>query len=903
MDDNDNSFIFSIVMAIYNTQEYLKEAIDSIIYQSLDFKENTQLVLVNDGSEDDSLDIALEYQKKFPNNIVVLSQENQGQASARNNGLDYVKGKYVNFFDSDDKLSETTLEEVNNFFKLHEESIDVVTVKIIEFERSTKAHPLNFRFKCDRVIDLVKEPGNPQLSVSSSFIKNSAINNQRFKTNLVGSEDTNFINRILLEKKAYGVLENPTYYYRKRMDNSSSVDSYIDMVGFYTDRLKYHFMDLIQYCLDKEGEVPEFIKYTLAYNIQWMVTPEVPNFDYKYQADVFMQYFKKVLSYLSIDALNSKLIRGPALRNYLISKYNDDIHCDFDLKRHDVFIRSKNRQLDRLGAHQFWIDIVELKDNHLNISGALNSLFDSDHISIKAVRKDKNGNTFIYGAKKVDYTARSNLLFLSETIQYKYNFDLSVPLDEDIEYEIGIKVMYYKNGNTLDFKKGNVVTKFLSIGFRRHSPISKYCNYFVKDSKIVYFEDNKFYVENYKYSKMISHEKNTLKTIKEANIPNFMNILWIRGLALLLYPIFKYKNRNKKTYLFMDRVDKADDNAEHLFRYALNQNDNINKYYIISEDCSDYSRVNKELKNVVKFASLKHKLLFLFADKVISSNPDDGVVNPFVVEGKTLVYSNSSEIPKYYIRHGVTQGNMSTWLKKYDKNISLLLTSSSLERDSFFDAGYGYDKDRIQVLGLPRFDNLRNDNVKKQILIIPTWRNYLVGSKDIFLKSPYFNSLNELLNDDDLIDFVEKQGYEIVLKPHPNLERTIKNTNERFIDLFDIHDKIRVSNEGDYQKLFRESAIMITDFSSVFFDFGYLKKPIIYYQPNDDHPFKGGYFDYNTMGFGEVTKNLLDLKSKIKYYIESDCKIEQIYEDRINNFFDNIDRNNCKRVYDWIDSH
>ena len=268
-----------------------------------------------------------------------------------------------------------------------------------------------------------------------------------------------------------------------------------------------------------------------------------------------------------------------------------------------------------------------------------------------------------------------------------------------------------------------------------------------------------------------------------------------------------------------------------------------------------------------------------------------------------MQFSNSIRIPKYYIRHGVTQGNMSNWLRKYDKNLSLLLTSSTFEKNSFMDSGYGYNKDRIAVLGLPRFDNLSNDNVKKQILIIPTWRNYLSHSKELFIESDYFKCLNELLNDDELIDIVEKQGYEIVFKPHPNLENIIKGTDEKFIDLFDIHNKIKISREGDYQKLFRESAIMITDFSSVFFDFGYLKKPIIYYQPNDDHQFSGGYFDYDTMGFGDVTKNLLDLKSKIKYYIESDCKMENLYEQRVNDFFDNIDKNNCQRVYNWIKAH
>ena len=106
--DKDNKFTFSIIMSIYNVEKYLKESVDSVISQSLDFEKHVQLIIVNDGSTDGSLDIALEYQNKFPDNIVVVSQENQGLGSARNHGLEYVEGTYVNFLDSDDYISEDT---------------------------------------------------------------------------------------------------------------------------------------------------------------------------------------------------------------------------------------------------------------------------------------------------------------------------------------------------------------------------------------------------------------------------------------------------------------------------------------------------------------------------------------------------------------------------------------------------------------------------------------------------------------------------------------------------------------------------------------------------------------------------------------------------------------------------
>ena len=95
-------FKFSIIMAVYNVENYLNEAIDSIINQSIGFEENVQLILVDDGSIDKSKDIAKDYESKYPNNIIFLSKENAGQASARNLGLKHAKGKYLNFLDSDE---------------------------------------------------------------------------------------------------------------------------------------------------------------------------------------------------------------------------------------------------------------------------------------------------------------------------------------------------------------------------------------------------------------------------------------------------------------------------------------------------------------------------------------------------------------------------------------------------------------------------------------------------------------------------------------------------------------------------------------------------------------------------------------------------------------------------------
>ena len=870
---NDKSKLFSIVMACYNVENYISDAIESVINQSFGFESNVELILVDDGSTDNTSEICLGYVRDYPENIKYFYQENQGQASARNFGLKHINGKYINFLDSDDTLRADTLEYVFPFFEENYNYVDLVSIPIRFFERQKGDHILNYKYKKDKIVDLNKYWCYPQLSASSAFFKSELFDKFQFDTNLVSSEDSIMVNKILLEKMAYGVVKKGAYNYRKRFDESSTIDTSNKSMEFYNNRLKDYFINLIDYSLKKYPTVPKFLQYMIIYDIQWLFSKDLFRLLSQYgESKKFYNNLKYISDHLDDEIILKHKNVSLNIKNYLL-KCKYDAETSIKIEDNDVMIYVGDIVLDRLSIHKFWLDIIEIRNNKLYISGMFKSFFDKNKIKI-ILTKETNDKIYEYESKSIDYSDRISDEF-SESI---INFDFEVPLSKNKEYTIKLYVKYSSSEN---------VSVNLEMDFLSHARMSKVSNYSIWDNYFIKYYGKMFKIKNYSYFSMIKSEISVLKNIFIKKGPYWTSALVFRLLYLILFPFY----RNKKIWLFMDRRHQADDNAEHLYKYSIKQNDGIKKYYALCEDSNDFNRL-KSLKNIVPFYSIKQRLIYLFADKIISSHPDENILNPFW--GKNIkYYSGLINSGKIFLQHGVTKDDISVWLKKYDKNLELLVTVSEIERNSFYEYKYNYAEGIVQVLGFPRFDGLENISDKKQILIMPSWRENLSYTyKSQINKSEYFKKINSLINNEKLVNLAKKHGYAIIFKPHPKVYE--------FIDLFNKKEEVIFDESTNYQELFNNSSILITDYSSVAFDFSYNKKPIVYYQYGDDYNFKEGYFDYETMGFGEVTKYEDDLINIIEEYLINDCNMKEIYKKRVDNFYMFNDKNNCKRVYEAI---
>ena len=183
-------YIFSVIISIFNTGRYLDDSIGSLLNQTIGFK-NIQTILINDGSTDNSDDICLKYEKKYEN-IIYINISHSGVSAARNIGLKYAKGLFINFLDSDDKWHSEAFKKVYIFYKMNK-NIDLVAGRIKYFESRHNYHYLDYKFKITRIVNLNQNYDCIQLSSSSCFFRFSSIKGKKFDENIFSGEDIRFI--------------------------------------------------------------------------------------------------------------------------------------------------------------------------------------------------------------------------------------------------------------------------------------------------------------------------------------------------------------------------------------------------------------------------------------------------------------------------------------------------------------------------------------------------------------------------------------------------------------------------------------------------------------------------------------------------------------------------------------
>ncbi|HEG0463755.1 TPA: CDP-glycerol glycerophosphotransferase family protein, partial [Campylobacter jejuni] len=448
----------------------------------------------------------------------------------------------------------------------------------------------------------------------------------------------------------------------------------------------------------------------------------------------------------------------------------------------------------------------------------------------------------------------------------------------DFFYKKGI-LSYFKNEDlnqnlafieSIDDKNDEILIKYYFSGINHERKILlNGKNAIIKHSKIRQYDllDKVFLYEKRLWIKIDKSSKILDIFINSQKLKIVFNSSFIDDLDLVLKALNKQKKqraKNANLWIFADMASKADDNAEHLYRYVMNNHPKQKIVFALRKDSCDYLRLKKEGFNLVDPRSLHFKYLLYKASKVISSHIDKYIFNAF--GGDTLKTKDF-----VFLQHGVTKDDISSWVNK--RKIDIFITSTKAEYDSITGNfnHYKFSTKEVVLTGLARWDALIKNNVlnTKQILIMPTWREYLSGKiqkygvrtkNPDFTKSLYFQKWQEFLCSKELENLAKKYGYSVVFIPHPQVRI--------YLDDFNLPSYIITSYKTSMQELFCKSSLMITDYSSVAFEMAILNKPVLYYQFDKDeffakHSYTQGYFNYEKDGFGEVFEDINILFKKL----------------------------------------
>ena len=334
----NKQYKFSVIIPIYNVEAYIEDAIKSVINQSIGFDENIQLILVNDGSTDNSEKICLKYMKDYPENVIYVKQKNEGVSSARNNGLKYAKGKYINFLDADDKWGYYVFDTAYDFLEEHQNEIDMVACRQKFFEAENDYHKLDYKFSETKVIDIMENYDYIQLSAASAFIKKEILDKYQFDTRIKYSEDAILIGQILMEKNKYGVLSNAMYYYRRRKKKNSAIQTRDYNKSWYNETIEFGCKVLIKKSIEKYGKVIPYFQYQLMYDIQWRLKKDLSLFLSEDEKEKYLKELKKVLQYIDDNIILEQKYIGIEYRMLTLSlKYNEDIREKLEYKEGKLF--------------------------------------------------------------------------------------------------------------------------------------------------------------------------------------------------------------------------------------------------------------------------------------------------------------------------------------------------------------------------------------------------------------------------------------------------------------------------------------------------------------------------------------------------------------------------------------
>lgn len=348
-----------------------------------------------------------------------------------------------------------------------------------------------------------------------------------------------------------------------------------------------------------------------------------------------------------------------------------------------------------------------------------------------------------------------------------------------------------------------------------------------------------------------------------------------------------YRLTNPPLWIVGETGFKAQDTGLHLFQHLREHHPEIDARFVIDADSPDRELV-ESVGPILIHGEPEHASAVLLADKLIGSHHPE-----YLYPVRTNEFKRKVRATKVFQQHGI----MGTkWMANlYGHGVAgfeadCFLVSSPSEKE-MVQRDFGYVSKRVVVTGLSRFDALLAPSTpKRQLLVIPTWRDW-IKDREGLLDSEFYRQWVGLVRSPDFKRVVTEAEWQVKLILHPNFRN--------FTDLFE-EENIVVVQQGTetVQDLLRTSAVLLTDFSSVGFDFALLGRSVVYFQFDRDRFLgrRGSHLDLDTDLPGDIAFDVEGVTRALEAASRRDGAASKEALEKARVFFPMMDRRSSARV-------
>lgn len=364
----------------------------------------------------------------------------------------------------------------------------------------------------------------------------------------------------------------------------------------------------------------------------------------------------------------------------------------------------------------------------------------------------------------------------------------------------------------------------------------------------------------------------------------------INGLiAMLIYYIIPINKRKKEYWLIGGHLGEMyDDNSRAFFEYLIKNKKNQEVYWVLNKG-SIADKNNNYRKNIIYRGSIKGFLYCFRCSCVIVSHSFADVM-PIFYKIKNLF-----RIKSIYLFHGIYGlKKVATLNENYYSCFDIINAVGDFEKKIKIE-NMNIKEEQIKVMGLPRYDKLYNKKISNgNIMVMFTWRTYTETEEG---RNRYLDNIRSFLTNKELLECLKENKIKINVVLHSFVHKYYS-----FIKEIESENVTILAKDTDIQSELINNSLLITDYSSVAWDFIYMNKPVIFYHFDLEEYLmeRGSYLDLKKDLFGDIAYDEDVLIELIKKNIKNKFQFNDSFNEKIKQYFKYTDNKNCERAYEEI---